>query len=349
MRSRLLVLTCLAALILAACSGGDDDSSTRATPDRSSSTTSAGVNGPVKLEHSSPGCQKNEVMPSGEAKITMTSGGKQRWYFRHIPPVPNEPSPVVLDLHGYSEGATVHEMMSNLGAFGDANGFITITPQGQGKVARWDTKLDSADMQFIGDLLDEVEQDLCVDQNRIYVTGLSNGAFMTSAVACKYADRIAAAAPVAGIRDIAGCKPSRPVPVIAFHGTGDTFVAYDGGPGSSVANLPAPDGSGKTLGEEGLDSGQPKGPTIPEITADWAKRNGCRTKRTETTVTADVDLITFSCPKGAEAELYRVNGGGHSWPGSAFSQQVGSVVGPTTMSISANELMWKFFQEHPLS
>jgi polyhydroxybutyrate depolymerase len=342
MRTRLIVLTCLTALVLVSCSGNDDSTSSKA--DTSTTTAKAAV----VAAKSSPGCKKTQVGPSGEAKITMTSGGQERWYFRHVPAGARQPLPVVLDLHGYSEGATVHVMMSKLGPFGDEHGFVTITPQGLGPIARWDTDLGSKDVAFIGDLLDEVEQTLCVDQSRIFVTGLSNGAFMTSAIACKYADRVAAAAPVAGIRDIAGCKPSRPVPVIAFHGTGDTFVAYDGGLGSSVANLPAPDGSGKTLGQQGLDAAQPKGPSIPEITAAWAKRNGCQTKQIEKAVTADVDLLTFSCPKGAEVQLYRVNGGGHSWPGSAFSQQVSSVVGPTTMSISADDLMWKFFQAHPL-
>ncbi len=341
MRIRLIVLACLTALLLAACSGSS------ASPSKTDPSTTA-TRATSTAAKSSAGCRKTQVLPSGEAKITMTSGGKERWYFRHIPPVAKQPLPVVLDLHGYSEGAIVHEMMSSLGAFGDQHGFITITPEGQGPIPRWDTGLASTDMKFVGDLLDQVEQTLCVDQNRIYVTGLSNGAFMTSAVACKYADRIAAAAPVAGIRDIKGCKPARPVPVIAFHGTGDTFVAYDGGVGSSVANLPAPDGSGKTIGEEGTLTPQPKGPTIPEITAAWAKRNGCRTQPIEKAVTADVNLITFRCPKGAETELYSVTGGGHSWPGSEFSQRVASVVGPTTMSISANELMWKFFQAHPL-
>jgi polyhydroxybutyrate depolymerase len=194
----------------------------------------------------------------------------------------------------------------------------------------------------------------------VYVTGLSNGAFLTSAVACRYADRIAAAAPVAGIRDIDGCDPSRPVPVVAFHGTADTFVAYDGGYGSSVANLPSPDGSGKTIGQSGGDRisqgnattttapGSTKPPTIEEITADWAKRNGCSAKRTEEKVASDVTLLAWSCPKGDEAELYRVEGGGHSWPGSAFSKQVASVVGRTTDSISADEIMWRFFRDHPL-
>ncbi len=252
----------------------------------------------------------------------------------------------MLDLHGYSEGATVHQLMSNLGPFGDEKGFITITPQGTGPVARWDTALDSPDVAFIGDLLDEVESNLCVDKERVFVTGLSNGAFMTSAVACKYADRIAAAAPVAGIREIDGCKPSRPVPVIAFHGTADTFVDFNGGLGSSVKDLPAPDGSGKKLGDEGVTAPQVNGPTIPEITAAWAKRNGCMTKPHEEKVASDVTLITFSCPKGAEAELYRVEGGGHTWPGSEFSKQVAAVVGPTTSSISANDLMWEFFMAH---
>lgn len=342
MRTRLIVLTCLTALVLGSCSGSDDDSESLAD-----TSTTAATAAQVAAK-SSPGCRQTAVVATGEEKITTTSGGKERWYFRHVPPGTGAPLPVVLDLHGYAEGAIVHQMMSDLGVFGEKNGFITITPQGQGAIARWDTDLASDDVAFIGDLLDEVERTLCVDESRVFATGLSNGAFMTSALSCKYADRIAAAAPVAGIRDIDGCKPSRPVPVIAFHGTEDTFVAYDGGVGSSVANLPAPDGSGKTIGEQGLNAAQPKGPSVPEISASWAKRNGCQTQQTEKTVTADVDLITFSCPQGAEVELYRVNGGGHSWPGSAFSQQVVSVVGPTTMSISADELMWKFFQEHPL-
>lgn len=93
----------------------------------------------------------------------------------------------------------------------------------------------------------------------------------------------------------------------------------------------------------------PEGPTIAEITASWAKRNGCKTAPNEEKVASDVTLITFACPKGAEAELYRVDGGGHAWPGSEFSKQVASVIGPTTSSISANELMWKFFEDHPLT
>jgi polyhydroxybutyrate depolymerase len=348
MRTRLLAVAGLVGLVLASCSSGGDDAGSKASGSTAKSASTAAK---------SKGCGAAGPVAPGEEKVTTTAAGAERWYFRHVPPAYDgtEPTPVVLDLHGYAEGAAVHVKMSDLGAYGDQQGFVTITPQGSGtSVPRWDTALDSPDLDFIGQVLDEVGDTLCVDTDRVFVTGLSNGAFLTSAVACRYADRVAAAAPVAGIRDIPDCDPSRPVPVVAFHGTDDTFVAYDGGFGSSVANLPSPDGSGKTIGQQGAATttttapGTPKPPTIEDITADWAKRNGCSAKKTEKKVASDVTLIAWSCPKGDEAELYRVEGGGHSWPGSTFSKQVAAVVGRTTESISANEIMWKFFQEHPL-
>ncbi len=297
MRLRLVVVAvALPALALAACSG-----SSRASGSGSSSTTGPATPASVAAKPSA-GCKAAKPVPVGDEKVTTTSGGTSRWYYRHVPPShrADEPLPVVIDIHGYAEGATVHQQMSALGPFGDAHHFVTITPQGSGdSVPRWDTGLASADVKFIGNLLDEVERTVCVDEHRVYVTGLSNGAFMTSAVACKYADRIAAAAPVAGIRDIPGCKPDRPVPVIAFHGTADPYVAYDGGLGPKAADLPAGDGSGRTLGQIGAVDSTKKGPTIPQITADWAKRNGCTTTPKETTVAADVTLHQLPVPDAA--------------------------------------------------
>ena len=195
--------------------------------------------------------------------------------------------------------------------------------------------------------MDTAEKTLCVDEARIFVTGYSNGAFMTSAVACKYADRIAAAAPVAGIQEIAGCSFSRPVPVVAFHGTTDPFVPYDGSIGKAALNLPAADGSGKTLGQLGANTLK-RGPSIPQASAAWAKRNGCRPTPTNRSVASDVTLISYPCPTNAEVELYRVTNGGHAWPGSKVDKSLESVVGRVTLSISADDIMWAFFQQHPL-
>ena len=237
------------AMVAVACSG-DDGEDGEASTDRTT-TTSTTVERVVAAQPSA-GCKAasaaaapGEAIAPGEEKVTLVSGGTERWFFRHVPTgySPTRPVPVVFDFHGYAEGADAHRQHSKLGPFGDEKGFVTITPQGLGAITRWDTDLDAADVQLVGELLDQVESTLCVDERRIFVTGLSNGAFMTSSVASTYADRIAAAAPVAGIRNIEGCKPARAVPVVAFHGTADTFVAFDGGLGEGARNLPAPDGS----------------------------------------------------------------------------------------------------------
>jgi polyhydroxybutyrate depolymerase len=330
MKSR-LVGACVVSILIAISNGGV--AGAKATPK-------------VKAKPSD-GCGASSIA-AGEEKITTTSGGVERWYFRHVPPVHDgkKPLPLVLDLHGYVEGASVHKTHSALGPFGDEKGFVTITPQGSGdKVAQWNVQPDGPDMVFIGDLLDEVQSDLCIDERRVFVTGLSMGAFMTSAIVCKYSDRIAAAAPVAGIRDVEGCKLSRPVPIVAFHGTEDPFIAFDGGVGPAVANLPRPDGSGP-IGDSASD--QPKGPSVPKITAAWAKRNGCGPKPSEKSIASDVTLVAFDCPRRGETELYRVEGGGHTWPGSEFSKTTERLTGVTTFSINADEVMWEFFRRHPL-
>jgi polyhydroxybutyrate depolymerase len=254
------------------------------------------------------------------------------------------PMPLVMDLHGYQEGLEIHRMMSNMTSTGEAHGFVVVIPEVTNTVPRWDASIGSPDTLFLAAVLDQVEANHCIDLNRVYVTGLSNGAFMTSVLACQLSDRVAAVAPVAGIRDPEGCAFQRPVPIITFHGTADTYVAYDGGLGSSVANLPTDDGG--TIGTAVVAN---TGPTIEEIAAAWAGRNGCAASPPAVTAVApDVDELAFDCPPATETELYRVNGGGHTWPGSAFSQQIESIVGYTTVSIDANELMWAFFQAHPL-
>ena len=354
-------------IALGACSSSDggtasgDGSGSPTTAEGSGGTIDTTPGPPVERLTRSAACDTGATPATGvDEETTIDVGGTPRTYLRHVPPAHEGATalPVVVDLHGYQEGAKIHSVMSSLGAYGDTQGFITITPQGQGEVPRWIAESGSDDVAFIGNVLDDVESTLCVDLDRIYVTGLSNGAFMTSTVACDLADRFAAAAPVAGISDIEGCDPSRPVPVIAFHGTADTFVTYDGGLGSSAMNLPAPDGSGRTIGDliaeaeasgVGLEDLPQGGSPVPDITAAWAARNGCEPTPTETAVAADVTKIAFTCPAGADVELYRVTDGGHTWPGSEFSASLAGVMGVTTTSIDANELMWAFFQAHPLT
>jgi polyhydroxybutyrate depolymerase len=350
MKRAVLAAACIAVGLLSACSSsGSGNAAPAAAPSSPVSASPSGSAKPaVVAARPSAGCSAAAARP-GQVTLPFAAAGDTGTYIRHVPPSYDgrQPLPLVLDLHGYSEAASIHVLISALGPYGDAHHFITLTPQANGPVPLWDTDLKGKDVAFLGALLDRAEQTLCIDEARVFVTGYSNGAFMTSAMACAFSSRIAAAAPVAGIQEISGCAFSRPVPVVAFHGTADPFVPFNGGIGAAALKLPAPDGSGKTLGQLGAASQKP-GPSIPDATTAWAKRNGCRPNPTDKTVASDVTLISYACPADATVELYRVTGGGHAWPGSTVDRSISKIVGRVTFSISANDIMWAFFVAHPL-
>jgi polyhydroxybutyrate depolymerase len=303
----------------------------------------------------SSGCQAATPASPGNSTQTFSSVGETGTYIQDVPASssPPRPMPVVFDLHGYLEAASIEHSGTGLSTYGDSHGFVTITPQiNQSGVPRWDTGPNSTDIQWLGNLMTHLEGSLCIDQRRVYVAGLSMGAFATSAVACELSDRVAAVAPVAGLQAYPWCHPSRAVPVVAFQGTADPLVSYSGGPGPYALKLPSPTDPTKTIGQVvgsnvNLTGILPQ--SIPSQVATWAKRNGCGSHPTTTSVATDVNLLTYPCPTDASVQFYIIVGGGHTWPGGAGDVYPTSIVGKMTTAISANEIMWNFFQAHPLT
>src|SRR5262249_33647518 len=150
-------------------------------------------------------------------------------------------------------------------------------------------------------------------------------------------------APVAGLGDYPRCAPRQPIPVVAFYGTADPFILYTGGIGPAALALPDQQDPTKTVGQTRNfpKDGPVMGPSIPTIAARWARRNGCTSAApTERAVARDVTLLAWSCPPGGDVALYRVDGGGHTWPGGTFFRSLAAVVGPTTFSVSADDVIW---------
>lgn len=180
------------------------------------------------------------------------------------------------------------------------------------------------DVAFTNALIDHLEQTLCIDPTRVYSTGISNGAGMSTLLGCRIPNRLAAIAPVAGINLVAACPKGIPVSVIAFHGTADPTVAYQGGHTSdSLAGLPeAP---------------------VPTSVAVWGKRARCNPKPTIRKATPHVQLTNYQgCAPGTNVELYTIVGGGHTWPGSIDLAYLGN----TTHEINAADLILAFFARH---
>jgi polyhydroxybutyrate depolymerase len=191
---------------------------------------------------------------------------------------------------------------------------------------------------FIDDLLDLLERELCVDAARVYATGMSNGAQMSSLLACRLPDRITAVAPVAGVEFFDSCR-GRPVPVMAFHGTADPIVTYDGGGlnATTIADLHFWKGN--------VPEGLPEHRGVDAAMRTWAAHNGCDSEPVEERVSLEVRRRTWQNCK-AETVLYVVDGGGHAWPGQPVPQ-FEPLFGHATTDIDASALISEFFFAQP--
>jgi len=192
------------------------------------------------------------------------------------------------------------------------------------------------DVRFISDAIDAIGSVVCIDRQRVYATGASGGGRMASLLACALSTRIAAVAPVMGVRagnpdasdpsrpDPATCKPRGPVPVIAIHGEKDTVDPY--GPGGSAY----------------------WGYSVPVAMARWAVLDGCRRRPADQRITATVTLTSYGrCRRGTTVALYHSSIGGHSWPGHPASSPA-NAFGQVDMSVDANELIWSSLSPYRL-
>lgn len=341
-----LALTLVVVFALTGCSSSGGKKSA-APPVTSPPTTVPAAGAAIR----SSGCGTSTAHASDAERHTMTVGGQERFYLLTVPPAHDgrTPLPLVLDFHGLAEGAVVHTKMSNFGALAKQQGFVVAFPNGTGQPVKWDLSVPpkpNADLAFVSRLIGTLESDLCIDISRVYADGLSLGAFMTSFVACSLANRFAAVAPVAGITIFDGCTPSRPVPVLAFHGTADPILRFNGGVGAIPGITgPAPGAGATTTTTPAADL---NGAGYPAAVAKWAQRNGCDPTPTDKNVSKEVIHRVYHCPAGQDVEFYIIVGGGHAWPGSEFSKSIVSAVGYTTMDINATNLIWDFFKRFQL-
>ncbi len=274
----------------------------------------------------SAGCTAAPTQQPGTSVLhTLSSGGRERTYQLRIPAgySADQEWPVVLAYHGRGSTGPDVEKYSGLNSLpaivAYPNGVIGT---GDGNRQAWQGAPYAAagvdDVAFTRDLVDALEASWCVDSGRVYATGKSNGGGFTALLACRLADRITAVAPVAAAfypATGANCTPSRPVPVIDFHGTSDSTIPYRGD------------------ADRGL-------PAIPTWVDGWAGRNGCTTKQASARIEPDITFTGWTdCTSGADVRHVAVTGGGHTWPG-ADSDSGG---GATTRTIEAHEVLWEFF------
>jgi len=276
--------------------------------------------------------------------VALLTGGLNRSYRLHVPPgnPPRAGRPLVLLLHGHGSTAAGMERLTGFNELADREGILTAYPEGIDRSwadGRGGTPADRRridDVHFLGAVIDDVARRTHVDSTRVYVTGISNGGFMTTRVACEMSPKIAAAGPVAatmGESLAATCHPGRPVAMAFIDGDDDPLVPYEGGELTG--------GRGRVLSARGA----------AEL---WARLNTCQTAAPPKTIPpsdvahdgTSVTLTEFvGCAEHSDVRLFRIGGGGHTWPGGQQYLPV-AMVGRTSRNLNANDALWTFFNAH---
>jgi len=275
----------------------------------------------------------------GWSARTMISSDRERCYHLYVPPgyEASDPVPLVVSLHGFLSNPNSHGEISLWHKLADREGFLVIYPEGTSFPLRWSAHSDWSatavdDVRFFRDLVDEVSAVAAVDRSRVYVDGFSNGGGMSVRIGCEAAEEVAAIGTVAGaVVDLQDCNPSRPVPLMGFHGTEDPIVPYEGG---SLRGRALREGADLTGAPPALLGAE-------DWVATWAKRNGCSPVPEEIPPEGDARGVHYvECGEDADVVLYQIVGGGHTWPGGTPIP----IVGKTSRDIDATEEMWEFFQ-----
>ncbi len=284
---------------------------------------------------------------SGDMEMTLEIEGVEREYFVHIPQGYNseELFPVVFVLHGGGGNAERTGKFTGFTELSDKEKFIVVYPQGYDRHwndGRSDIKSKAYeeninDILFFDEMIDALALLFKIDAGRIYVTGISNGAMMSFRLACELSDKITAIAAVSGSipEDIADtCEPEKPVSVLVINGVEDELVPFDGGH-VKVFNKTR----GKVI------------PTLETI-EKWVLHNKCPVKPTavfEINTEKDDGMKVLvqeykNKDTGVAVVLYRIEGGGHTWPG-AKQYLPEYFIGKTNHDINATEVIWEFFKD----
>lgn len=249
-----------------------------------------------------------------------------REYRLHIPDgyTPTTSTPLVLYFHGAGGTAAQADRDSGWSSLADRDHFLVAYPQGlpfgAGAPPAWasagpiDFGID--DLAFVSAVLADVERRACVDKGAIFAVGLSSGGGMAGYLACALSSTISAAAPVAANNYVLtklGCRPTRPVSILEVHGTADQIVPYYGTSARISPQWPLP--------------------SIHAWVSTWAHLDQCSSRPIVSRTGHEAIFRYRHCVTGAGVTLYRIDGGGHTYPRQLAGRP-------------SNAVIYQFFKTH---
>ena len=276
---------------------------------------------------------------------------RQYWLYE---PASLKPQPaLVVALHGYSSSAERIMAYSALNKVADEKGFLVAYPQGStdsqdnsffnvGYAFHQDSGID--DVAFVEAIVGTIQSSHGVDPRQIFATGMSNGGDMSYLLACRSSGLFRAVAPIAGsmmLSTMKECQADTTTPILAISGTDDPVTLFNG--------------DQENAGGWGLYAGQ-------EATVDfWANRFVLQKLESRSLINSHRpwlygdSSIVFERYGAAASDMefwfYRVDGGGHDWPGALVDSwwhpsRLVALYGMgfgKNYDINTSEEVWRFF------
>jgi polyhydroxybutyrate depolymerase len=302
---------------------------------------------------------------SGSYVFHLTFDGLHRDYRIHVPPAAaaGKPLPLVLNLAGATQNGQIEEILSDMDANADENGYLVAYPDGTristvltpdpiAKNAQYGWNAGECcglpvtrkinDVGFLEKVIADVATRTPVNLRRVYMTGISNGGMMAYAMAAEASTHVAAVASVSGQVEIPVIHPTRAVPTMEFHSVNDPIAKFDGTPNKNPRLVLS----------------------VMQGIHQWVKADGCSaTPHDGTTIVGAAGSISAGetatpitythCTDGVSVVLWRFTGSGHVWPGSQLNMGpkknwilTGS--GRGIIIVDADETMWSFFSRYEL-
>lgn len=242
--------------------------------------------------------------------------------------------PLIIFLHGFAGNMEQAEKDYGFNEKADAEGFVVVYPDGvqndgifglrswnAGRCCEYAEENNIDDVGFISNIIDALLLKYPkINSEKVYLTGISNGAMMCYRLAAELNDKIAAIAPVSGPMMLE-TDFNASMPILHIHSLLDTKVPYSGG-----------------LGIGGYDYN-----SVSWTLEKWQIQNSCNAI-TKTTHYGNYSITNYSdCIEGNDISLYLTEDGGHSWPGGRLARAGADL--PST-AFNATNVIWDFFKNH---
>jgi polyhydroxybutyrate depolymerase len=284
---------------------------------------------------------------------TLDVGGRRRTFVSVAGPGPD--APLLLVLHGAGGTGLGMAALSQLSRRAPAAGCAALFPDGWMHV--WNDNRHAPrlarregidDVAFMAALLEHARRSGLSDGRRVYAVGMSNGGMLAEHLARHDSIGLAGVVLVASSATATSRQarpvPARPARFLAFSGTADPLVPYGGGPIGPLGRLAGGRTSPSAAAHGGAGRGRGWVAPIEDVAADWASDGAVPTVEAvpgRGPGDLPVERVTWPDRVGTAVTLYRVLGGGHTWPGGA--QYLPSpIVGRVATGLDATGILLDF-------